>query len=45
VAYQSQQYKTFLEQLPLFTSGTNYAYFGWRKKFESMIQNARSAKQ
>jgi hypothetical protein len=39
-AYRAKQYKVFLEQLPLFTAGTNYDFFGSKASFQSMVQLA-----
>lgn len=39
-AYRCKQYNVFLEQLPLFTTGTNYNFFGSRASFEAMVQLA-----
>jgi hypothetical protein len=38
-AYRSAQYKVFLDQLPLFTGGTNYAWFGGKQKYDAMVPN------
>ena len=39
-AYHAGQYKVFLEQLPKFTKGTNYEFFGGKAKFDRMVQTA-----
>jgi hypothetical protein len=39
-AYRAGQYKVFLEQLPKFTTGTNYTFFGGKEKFDEMVQTA-----
>lgn len=41
-AYQCEQWSDFNKQLPLFTWGTNYDYFGGRTTFDQMVQNARA---
>jgi len=47
-AYQSEQWGEFLHQVSLFSSGTNYDYFGGKEKFDQMvkiaIENTSSAK-
>jgi hypothetical protein len=42
-AYDCGQYSVFLEQTRLFTSGTNFTFFGGREKFQEMIQKAAAA--
>jgi len=39
-AYNCGQYPAFLEQVKLFTEGTNYAYFGGAEKFQEMLRTA-----
>lgn len=39
-AYRCGQYGLFLEQLPLFTTGTNYSFFGSEASFRAMVQTA-----
>jgi hypothetical protein len=39
-AFRCGEYGAFLEQLPKFTSGTNYKWFGGKKKFDAMVQKA-----
>jgi hypothetical protein len=41
-AYHCGQWDDFNRQLPLFTFGTNYNYFGGRDTFERMVQHART---
>jgi hypothetical protein len=42
-AYRSAKYSIFLEQLPRFTTGTNYNYFGGKEKLNAMIKIAIAA--
>ena len=42
-AYDCGQYRVFLEQAKLFSTGTNHAYFGGPEKFQAMIQKAGAA--
>jgi hypothetical protein len=39
-AYNCGQYPAFLEQVKLFTEGTNYGYFGGPEKFQEMLRTA-----
>jgi hypothetical protein len=39
-AFQAEQWKTFNRQLPLFSGGTNYAYFGGKQRFDEMVAQA-----
>jgi hypothetical protein len=41
-AYKCEQWGDFNKQLPLFTWGTNYDYFGGRATFDQMVQIARA---
>jgi hypothetical protein len=40
-AYRCGQYAIFLEQLPLFTTGTNFNYFGSKPSFDAMVRLAQ----
>jgi hypothetical protein len=42
-AYDCGQYRVFLEQAKLFSTGTNYPFFGGPDNFQAMIQKAISA--
>jgi len=42
-AYHAEQWQTFNRQLPLFATGTNYAYFGGKKTFDAMVAKAAAA--
>jgi tetratricopeptide (TPR) repeat protein len=42
-AYRCGQYAVFLEQLPLFTTGTNYSYFGSKESFSAMVRLAQES--
>jgi hypothetical protein len=42
-AYDCGQYRVFLEQAKLFSTGTNYTFFGGLDNFQAMIQKATSA--
>jgi hypothetical protein len=39
-AFRAGKYEVFLDQLPQFTSGTNYQFFGGKSKFDSMVRTA-----
>jgi hypothetical protein len=39
-AYQCQQWNEFLHQVSLFSTGTNYEYFGGKDEFDNMVQLA-----
>ena len=39
-AYQGEKWDEFLHQVSLFTSGTNYDYFGGKAEFDKMVQLA-----
>jgi hypothetical protein len=41
-AYRCGQYEVFLQQLPLFTTGTNHNFFGSKASFDAMVQSARA---
>jgi len=40
-AYQCQQWDDFLQQISLFSAGTNYNYFGGKDEFDKMVQLAK----
>jgi hypothetical protein len=40
-AFLAGQWGKFLEQLPLFDSGTNLAFFGGQERFDEMVAQAR----
>ena len=42
-AYDCGQPAVFLEQTKLFATGTNYAFFGGKEKFEDMLEKATEA--
>jgi hypothetical protein len=42
-AYDCGQYAVFLDQTKLFTSGTNFTFFGGRDKFQEMLRTAAAA--
>ena len=44
-AYDCGQYAVFLEQTKLFTSWTNYSFFGGPEKFQNMLQTAVARRQ
>ena len=39
-AFQCGLYQVFLDQLPLFTGGTNYSFFGGEARFSEMVSEA-----
>lgn len=39
-AYRAQHYDVFLQQLPKFTTGTNYQFFGGKRKYDEMVRTA-----
>lgn len=42
-AYRCGQYAVFLEQLPLFKTGTNYNFFGSKESFDAMVRLAQQS--